>query len=114
MALEQGHWGTGSCSAAKNNRSNCNGTGYDQLIGCNGTGAGATGAGATGAMAMGQWGATTIYRIAIILCAVLQRKASTIVVDETAQNMWTANIHDVVCSNKTCMMWSGILFRVSE
>jgi hypothetical protein len=106
---------TGAMAMGQLGDSDCNGTGDDQLIGCNGTtGAGATGAGATGAMAMGQWGATTIYRIAIILCAVLQRKASTIVVDETAQNMWTANIHDVVCSNKTCMMWSGILFRVSE
>jgi hypothetical protein len=45
---------------------------------------------------------------------VLQRKTSTIVVDENVQNVWTANIRDVLCSNKTGMMWSGILFGVSE
>jgi hypothetical protein len=45
---------------------------------------------------------------------VLQRKTSTIVVDETVQNVWTANIRDILRSNKTGMMWSGIVFGVSE
>jgi hypothetical protein len=70
MALGQGQrqWGNGNC---------------------NGTGAGATGA-------MGQWGATKINRIAIVLLyVVMQRKTSTIVVDKTVQNVWTANIHNV-------------------
>jgi hypothetical protein len=68
-----------------------------------------TGAGATGARAMGQreqWQWCNGDRITIVLLyVVLQRKTSTIVVDETVQNVWTANIRDG--SNKTCMMWSG-------
>jgi hypothetical protein len=45
---------------------------------------------------------------------VLQRKTSTIVVDETVQNVWTANIRDVLRLNKTCMICSRIVFGVSE
>jgi hypothetical protein len=44
---------------------------------------------------------------------VLQHKTSTIVVDETMQNVWTAIIPDVLGWNKTCMICSGIVFRVS-
>jgi hypothetical protein len=40
--------------------------------------------------------------------------AQKIVVDETVQNVWTANIRDILRSNKTGMMWSGIVFGVSE
>jgi hypothetical protein len=58
-------------------------------------------------MAMGQRG------IGGDVYVVLQRKTSTIVVDETVQNVWMANIRDVLRSNKTGMMCSRILFRVS-
>jgi hypothetical protein len=69
---------------------------------------GATGAGATvTVIAMGQ-------QRSIVLYVVLQRKTLTIVVDETMQNVWTANICDILCWNKTCMMWSGILSGVYE
>jgi hypothetical protein len=44
---------------------------------------------------------------------VLQRKTSTIVVDENVQNVWTADIPDVLRWNKTCMICSGIVFGVS-
>jgi hypothetical protein len=44
---------------------------------------------------------------------VLQRKTSTIVVDETMQNVWRAIIRDVLRSNKTCMICSKIVFGVS-
>jgi hypothetical protein len=60
------------------------------------------------AMAMGQRGVgSDVY-------VVLQRKTSTIVVDETVQNVWTASIRDVLRSNKTCMICSRIVFGVSE
>jgi hypothetical protein len=36
------------------------------------------------------------------------------VVDETVQNVWTADIPDVLRWNKTCMICSGIVFGVSE
>jgi hypothetical protein len=116
-----GHWGRGNGAGATGATEQCcNGATatatIDQQQWINSTGAlgqwgrsnGATGAGATvTVIAMGQ-------RRSIVLCVVLQRKTSTIVVDETMQNVWTANIRDVLCWTKTCMMWSGILFRVSE
>jgi hypothetical protein len=59
-------------------------------------------------IAMGKWGmGGDVY-------VVLQRKTSTIVVDETMQNVWTAIIRDVLRSNKTCMICSRIVFGVSE
>jgi hypothetical protein len=44
---------------------------------------------------------------------VLQHKTSTIVVDETVQNVWRAIIRDVLRSNKTCMICSKFVFGVS-
>jgi hypothetical protein len=70
-----------------------------------------TGAGATEQCCNGN--GATIYRV-VLLYVVLQRKTSTIVVDETVQNVWTANIPDVLRWNKTCMICSGIVFGVSE
>jgi hypothetical protein len=61
------------------------------------------------AMGQGEWGNSNGETYVL-----LQQKTSTIVVDQTVQTVWTADIHDVLCSNKTCMMWSGILFGVSE
>jgi hypothetical protein len=60
-------------------------------------------------MGQGEWGNSNGETYVL-----LQQKTSTIVVDQTVQTVWTADIHDVLCSNKTCMMWSGILFGVSE
>jgi hypothetical protein len=133
-AIAMGHWG-------KSNRSNrrqwqwgngahdrsivflscCNGDGDRN---CNGNGAKGlgqlqlqlqwhwgTGAGATEQCCNGN--GATIYRV-VLLYVVLQRKTSTIVVDETVQNVWTANIPDVLRWNKTCMICSGIVFGVSE
>jgi hypothetical protein len=46
----------------------------------------------------GGMGATTIDRIAIVsLYVVWLRKTSTIVVGESMQNVWTANIRNVCC-----------------
>jgi hypothetical protein len=75
-------------------------------------------------MAMGHWGTGNRTVIAMAMgqrrsidqrnvYGVLQRKTSTIVVDETMQNVWRANIPDVLRSNKAGMMCPGILFGVS-
>jgi hypothetical protein len=85
-----------------------NGDSNDQLIDCNGAMAIAI------AMALGQghWGTgatdqccngngATIDRMIVLSHVVLQRKTSTIVVDETVQNVWTANIREVLRSNRT-------------
>jgi hypothetical protein len=73
------------------NRSNCNGTGAQeqgqQDSDCNG--------------ATGRW--------RLCVCCIAAQ-TSTIVVDETVQNVWTAIIRDVLRWNKTCMICSGIVF----
>jgi hypothetical protein len=61
------------------------------------------------AMAMGQRRSMDQRNVYVVL----QRKTSTIVVDETVQNVWRAIIRDVLRSNKTCMICSKIVFGVS-
>jgi hypothetical protein len=65
-----------------------------------GTGAGAAGAAGAIAMSLGQWGncnsncnGNGVQRWIMLL---LQRKTSTIVVVENVQNVWMANIPDVL------------------
>jgi hypothetical protein len=128
-AIAMGHWGTGATGAGatamamgqRRWRNGATATAIDRNCNCNGNGA--TGATAI-AMAMGHWGTGNRTVIAMAMgqrrsinqrnvYVVLQRKTSTIVVDETMQNVWRANIPDVLRSNKTGMMCPGILFGVS-
>jgi hypothetical protein len=124
IAMGQRQWG---------NRSNCNGNGALGNWGnsCNSNGNGATATAKRGngdgdrsvaiAMALGHRSRGNRTVIAMgqrgvggDVYVVLQRKTSTIVVDETVQNAWTAIIRDVLGWNKTCMIsCSGILFGVS-
>jgi hypothetical protein len=50
----------------------------------------------------------------VLLYVLFRGSMSCIVVVENVQNVWTAIICEVVPANKTGMMWSGILFGVSE
>jgi hypothetical protein len=110
----QWQWGNGDGETGQQRRRS-----IDRNCNCNGT----TGATAI-AMAMGHWGTGNRTVVAMAMgqrrsidqrnvYVVLQRKTSTIVVDETMQNVWRANIPDVLRSNKTGMMCPGILFGVS-
>jgi hypothetical protein len=78
MAMGQEDWGNG----------NCNGTGAQEQ-------------GQQNSVAMAwQWGNSDLN---VLLYVVLLRKTSTIEVDETVRNVWTADIPDVLRSNRTCM-----------
>jgi hypothetical protein len=109
--------GNGATAMIDRFRSCCNGDGdSDRSIAITmGLGQGHWGTGARATeqccnrtvIAMGQGGVGgDVY-------VVLQHKTSTIVVDETMQNVWTAIIRDVLGWNKTCMICSGIVFGVS-
>jgi hypothetical protein len=108
---------------------NSNGNGVETSKRGNGDGAMATArsidCNGNGARGLGHWGnsdsecngkgakRSIVFLSKRNVYVVLQRKTSTIVVDENVQNMWTAIISDVLRSNKTCMFCSGILFGVS-
>jgi hypothetical protein len=91
----------------------------DQLIDCSGARATAMGQQQRQQQWHWHWGRANGGNgngdcIAIVLDVVLQPKTSTLVVDENVQNVWTANIPDVLRWNKACMLCSGILLGVSE
>jgi hypothetical protein len=115
-----GNWGNcnsnGNGATARRNGATATATAIDRSQWQWGTGAGATAIamalghrsrGNRTVIAMGQGGVGgDVY-------VVLQHKTSTIVVDETVQNVWRAIIRDVLRSNKTCMICSKIVFGVS-